>query len=433
MAHLSSLAALLNSADGVAAADDRDAAVSLDGRDSVANTVRTLREGSKLEAAHRTVPNNRLSALNSLAEELDRLRTNVETHPAVGNIALEGLELNVAGVLLGGELVGDDIVDGEKNLDALGSGGLEHLAAVGYLLILAKRGADLKALSLLEGVSHAAADDERINLIKEALDDRELIGDLSAAENSDERTDRILDRVAEELDFLLEEEARNGGLQIVGDDGRRSVGAVSRTERVVTVDVAVAGELLSHFGALSLKLGLLSGELFVGEVDALLLVILLNLTVFSLVEAGVLEKSDFARLESGYDFVGGHAVGNELNLAPELLGELFGDGLKRESGVRVAGSGAELDALRTAEVAHENEASALFENVLNRRKRGDDTGIVGDLAGAILSHGDVEIDTHYNALAVEFNIAQSLLCHFLYSFRLLIKLKSSQNTKGTGY
>ena len=420
MAHLSSLAALLNGADGVAAADDRDATVGLDGRNRIANTVRTLGKGRELEAAHRTVPDDRLGALDGLAEELDRLRTDIETHPAVGNVALERLELDVAGVLLGRELVGNNVVDREKNLDALGSGSLEHLAAVGDLLVLAKRGADLKALSLLEGVSHTAADDECVNLVEEALNDRELIGDLSAAENSDERTDRILDSVAEELDFLLKEETGDGGLQIIGDDGGRSVGAVSRTERIVAVDVAVAGELLGHFGALGLEFGLLGGELFIGEVDALLLVILLYLAVFSLVEAGVLEKRDFARLKSGYDFVGGHAVGNELDLAAELLGELFSDGLEREGGVGFAGSGAELDALRTAEVAHENEASALFENVLNRRKRGDDTGIVGDLAGAVLSHGDVEIDTHYNALAVEFNIAQSLLCHFSFPFVFLL-------------
>ena len=420
MAHLGSLAALLDGADGVAAADDRDAAVGLDGRDRVADAVRALGEGRELEAAHRTVPDDRLGFLDGPGEELDGLRTDVETHPAVGNIALEGLELNVAGVLLGRELVGDDVVDGEKNLDALGSGGLEHLAAVGDLLVLAEGGADLKTLSLLESVSHAAADDERIDLIKEALDDRELIGDLGAAENGDERTDGILDSVAEELDFLLKKEAGNGGLKIVGDNGGRGVGAVSRTERVVAVDVAVAGELLGHFGALGLKLGLLGGELFVGEVDTLLLVVLLDLAVFGLVEAGILEKSDFARLKSGDDFVGGHAVGNKLDLATELLGELFGDGLERESGVRVAGGGAELDALRTAEVAHENEAAALFENVLNRRKRGNDTGIVGDLAGAVLSHGDVEIDTHYDALAVEFNIAQSLLCHFCFPFVFLL-------------
>ena len=420
MAHLGGLTALLDGADGVAAADDGDAAVGLDGRDRVTNAVRTLRERSELEAAHRTVPDDRLGALDGLAEELYGLRTDIEPHPAVGNIALESLHLNVAGVLLGRELVGDDVVDGEKNLDALGSGGLEHLAAVGDLLVLTEGGADLKTLSLLEGVGHTAADDERIDLVEEALDDRELIGDLSAAENGDERTDGILDSVAEELDFLLEEEAGNGGLQIVGDDGRRSVGAVSRTESVVAVDIAVAGELLGHFGALGLKLGLLGCELFVGEMNTLLLVVLLDLAVFGLVEAGILEKSDFARLESGDDFVGGHAVGNELDLAPELLGELFGDGLERESGVRVAGGGAELDALRTAEVAHENEAAALFENILNRRKRGNDTGIVGDLAGAVLSHGDVEIDTHYDALAVEFNIAQSLLCHFCFPFVFLL-------------
>ena len=219
--------------------------------------------------------------------------------------------------------------------------------------------------------------------------------------------------IAEELDLLLEKEAGNRGLDVVGDDGGRSVGAVSRAERVVAIEVAVGSELLRHLGALRLELGLLRRELLVSEVDALLVVVLLDLAVLGLVEAGVLEESDFAGLERLDDIVGGHAVWDELDLEPELLGKRLCDGLQRERRVVGVRGRAELDALRTAEVRHEDERAALLEDVLDRRQRRDDAGVVGDLAGAVLGHRHVEINTHYDALALELDVAESLLVHFL--------------------
>ena len=194
------------------------------------------------------------------------------------------------------------------------------------------------------------------------------------------------------------------------------MGAVSRAERVVAVEVAVRGELLRHLGALRLELGLLRRELLVGEVDALLLVVLLDLAVLGLVEAGVLEERDFAGLERLDDIVGGHAVWDELDLEPELLGKRLGDGLQRERRVVGVRCRAKLDALRTAEVRHEDERTALLKDVLDRRQRRNDAGVVGNLAGAVLSHRHVEINTHDDALALELDVAESLLVHFFVSF-----------------
>ena len=129
---------------------------------------------------------------------------------------------------------------------------------------------------------------------------------------------------------------------------------MSRAERVVAVEVAVGGELLRHLGALRLELGLLRGELLVSEVDALLVVILLDLAVLGLVEAGILKERDFAGLERLDDIVGRHAVGNELDLEPELLGKRLCDGLQRERRIVGVRSAPKLDALRTAEVRHED-------------------------------------------------------------------------------
>ena len=413
VAHLGRLAGLLDRGDRVAAADDRRAAVRLDRRDRVADAVGALGERRELEAAHRAVPDDRLGALDGLAEERDRLRTDVKAHPAVRDVALDRLHLDVGRVLRLRELVRDDAVDRQEDLDALRRRGLEHLLAVGDLLVLAERVADLEALGLLEGVGHAAADDEGVDLVEERLHDRKLVRDLRTAEDGDERTNRILDRVAEELDLLLQEEARDGGLDVVRDDGRRGVGAVGRAERVVAVEVAVAGELLGHLGALRLELGLLRGELLVREVDALLLVVLLHLAVLGLVEAGVLEERDLARLEGLDDLVGGHAVGDELDGEAELLRERLGDRLQRERGIALVRRLAELDALRAAEVAHEDQAAALLEDVLDGRERRHDAGVVRNLARAVLGHRNVEINTHDDALALEVDVAKSLLVHFL--------------------
>ena len=52
----------------------------------------------------------------------------------------------------------------------------------------------LVAQGLQEGVSHAAADDEGVDLFQQVVDDADLIGNLSAAEDCNERTLRVLER-----------------------------------------------------------------------------------------------------------------------------------------------------------------------------------------------------------------------------------------------
>ena len=183
------------------------------------------------------------------------------------------------------------------------------------------------------------------------------------------------------------------------------MGAVRRTESVVAVDIAVGSELLGHFLTGGLELSLLRRELFIGQMNALLLVILLDLAVLGLVEAGILEQRDFAGLERGNDIVGRHAVGNELDFQSELLRKLFGDGPEREGRIVGIRRRTELAALRTSEVAHEHEAAALLKNIIDGGKRRDDARIVRDLAAAVLGHRHVEVDAHNDALALEFDIS----------------------------
>ena len=48
----------------------------------------------------------------------------------------------------------------------------------------------LAALCLGEGVGHAAADDDGVALIDQVLDNADLVGNLSAAQDCNERTSR---------------------------------------------------------------------------------------------------------------------------------------------------------------------------------------------------------------------------------------------------
>ena len=44
----------------------------------------------------------------------------------------------------------------------------------------------MAAQRLLEGVAHAAADEQHVNLVKQVLDNADLVGNLRAAQNGEE-------------------------------------------------------------------------------------------------------------------------------------------------------------------------------------------------------------------------------------------------------
>ena len=116
-------------------------------------------------------------------------------------------------------LVSDVVVNGKKNLHTLSLCLVKQLVCKVELVILTERGADLVTACLVEGISHSAADDEGVNLLNEVVDDTDLVGDLCAAENCDERAFRIAKRVTHYGDFLLDEVATYCR-EVVGNTGR---------------------------------------------------------------------------------------------------------------------------------------------------------------------------------------------------------------------
>ena len=109
--------------------------------------------------------------------------------------------------------------------------------------------ADGLALGQEEGVGHRAADEDACRTLpQQVLDDVDLVGDLGPAEDRHERPGGLGDGVAEELEFLLDQEADDAGLPCSAwaDAERGGVLAVGGAEGVVDVDVAELGQLLGE-------------------------------------------------------------------------------------------------------------------------------------------------------------------------------------------
>lgn len=221
---------LLGNGGSVTTTDDDDLAVLLDSvNDGVESGLGAAGELLELKDTGGTVPEDGLGIGNGLLVELDGLLTAVKSLPAVGDTVLVSGVASV-GILV--ELVGGDVVDGEDELDALLLGLLNEVTdglGAGLVEEGVSDGDVLKGL--LEGEGHATADDEGVDLVKEVVDELDLVGDLGTTENSKEGALGVLEGLGEVLELLLDEET--GGLlgEIDTDHGR--VSTVSSAESVV--------------------------------------------------------------------------------------------------------------------------------------------------------------------------------------------------------
>jgi hypothetical protein len=89
---------------------------------------------------------------------------------------------------------------------------------------------------------HRAADADGVGELQKAFDDADLVADLGAAEDRDQRTFRILHDCTENLDLALHQ-ATGGARQEMGDALGAGVGAVRGSEGVVDVAVGQRSQL----------------------------------------------------------------------------------------------------------------------------------------------------------------------------------------------
>ena len=270
-------------------------------------------------------------------------------------------------------MISNAVVDGEQDLDALLLGLLEHLTGALDPVLFLEGLTDGQALSQEEGVGHAATDDQGISGVDEVIENADLGGNLGTADDGDEGALGLGEDAGQRVDLLLEQEAGDGR-QVSGGAHDGTLGAVCGAEGIENEDVTIGSELLGDLG----------------------IVLLLTL-----VKTDVLENEDLARLDGG-DSLGGLLairVGNKSNVKARELSELLGDRLEGKLGL-------EASALRTAEVAHEDDASVVLNEVVDGGQGSLDTGGVAN--DAILDR-HVEVNADENALAVDIDVADGLL------------------------
>ena len=286
MAHLSRKAELVHGRRGVAAADDGHGAGIGHGLRHGAGAFRQL---GIFKHAHGAVPDHGLRRRDGFAEQLDGLRADVHAHAVRrdgGDVDHLGLHRRVDGFR---ERFGRHGVHGKQELLAQLLRLFDHVAAVVDLGLVQQGLADLIALRLDEGVGHAAADDQGIALLQQVGDDVQLVGDLGAAQDGDERTLGVVHGVAQEGDLLLHQVA-DGAVAAFGADefghaDHGSVGAVRGTERIADEGIRQIGQFLAEAFAV--------------------------LGLFGAPETGVLQQDHVAVLHGRDGFVGrsaGHVV-----------------------------------------------------------------------------------------------------------------------------
>lgn len=369
MGHLSGTSGLLGGSDGVSSSNDGDGSVLLGevGKD-VDNSHGSGGEGLELEDSHRSVHDDGLAVSKLLLLESGGLRTVVKSHPAIRDL----VNRDDLGLGLGVELVSDNNVDREDDLlsELLGLGH-DFLGGLNEV-VLAEGGSGLEALGLEEGEHHTSSDDDLVALVEKSVEDGDLGRNLGSSNNGGHGLLSVGDGSIKVLEFLGEEESRDGRLEELGDSLGGGVGTVGGTEGVVDVKLERSGELLNE---LRLVLGLLR------------------------VESGVL-KHDHISLRGTLD-----NLGDFLTDAVRGKGDLLSEELSEALGARSEGELVLRAILRASQVRADGDDGTLALEVLNGRDRGADTGVIGD---GLSVKRNVDIATNQDLLSLELFIGEVL-------------------------
>ena len=176
--------------------------------------------------------------------------------------------------------------------------------------------------------------------------------------------------------------------------------AVRGAEGVVDKNPAVAefGEFLREIFLLLLHLGLGGLLLFVGRGIGHL-----GLAFLFLIETGVLDQkhlAGFQGLGHRHGF-GADTIRPELDRLAEKFLEASGDGLEAEFLLVTF-------ALRAAEMAHQDDRTAVVKHVLDGRNRRRDARVIGDFS---VFDRYIEIHAAQHAASFEIHIANGFFVH----------------------
>ena len=228
-------------------------------------------------------------------------------------------------------------------------------------------------MSFEEGVGHAAADENGVDLGEQMVDHLNLVRDLRAAKDGDERLGRSGERLAHVVQLFFHEQAGDRMLHEVSNALSRSVCAVRGSEGIVHVNLAERGELLRKGGIVGLFFGV-EAEVFEQQ----------HLAVFELIR-------ELARKVA-------NTVGREGDV------HLFADGVVEHDAEAIDdGPQAVLRArlaLGTAEVGAENDLGAMTKCELDGRQGFADARVIEDFS-AVFGERYVEINADQHMLMLQ--------------------------------
>ena len=168
--HLVGETELVDASHGVATADERESTVLGGCCNGFSDGLGAFGEGVELKHAAGTVPKNGFRAFDDIGEQFAGLGTDIHAFPAFGDVH----RVNDLGVGIVAELITNYAVDGENEIDAFFLGFGKDVEGEVKFVVFADGITNLAAESLLEGVGHATAEDEVVDLSEQILNDLNL-------------------------------------------------------------------------------------------------------------------------------------------------------------------------------------------------------------------------------------------------------------------
>ena len=140
----------------------------------------------------------------------------------------------------------DLMVSRQKQFDTSSLGALLDLNCRLQHFVLDQRFPNGKSFGFEKGIGHGSADQKLVDFpINESVNNRDLVGDLSASQDGDERMFGTINNSPEVFELLLHQQPGCSFCYVFGYSYGRCVCAMRRAESVVHINVAQAGELLS--------------------------------------------------------------------------------------------------------------------------------------------------------------------------------------------
>ena len=224
-------------------------------------------------------------------------------------------------------------------------------------------------------MSHTTADDNGIYLVNHVGNNADLIRNLSATDDSNEWTLRSLQSLADEVDFLLHQEASNG-LKVLCNTNIGCMSTMGNTKCIIYSNVSQGCQLLCK----------------------LRIILLLFLVVTK-----ILQQQNLTWLQVSCSLLSlwTYTIRCPLYILLEYLRETLQNVL---SGELI------LTCLRwTADVASENNSCTLLQQISYSRNSSQDTGIVGNIH--VLIKWNIIVYTAKYLFALQIYIFNSFLIH----------------------